>query len=559
MHTIGRYHLQEEIARGGNGVVYRARDPIAQRPVAIKVLRASTEVSAKRFLREARTLSRLRHAHVVQVYDCGVHTDGSPYMALEFVDGDSLQQVLRRCGPLDSDDVVRLGITLAETVHACHQAGVLHRDLKPDNILIDRDGVLRVTDFGLARDADPAAPAGTQLSKEGLYLGTPGYAPPEQACGALDSIGPPADVYGVGATLFTLLTGERVYSLSGVEDLVRLVEKPAPYPSRLNPAVPAWLDPVIRRCLHPDPSQRYASAVEIADALREGSRTAGQTPPSRLRTPALVLVALLAGGGIVLAAQSVFGPDPVTVAEAVLPPPTLPTLPVSAAAEPAPAAAEPAPPAPQSPPAPADPEPVDVGSEADAIFGRAMTKLSERDYQGAFEDFDRVFTLQPTRASAIYHRGTARMRLGDLDGALRDWSETIEIAPNHSMAYGSRAAIYEGRQDFAAALAEWTEVIRIQPDYARGHERRGSARVQLGDDREGISDLTQALLLQPINPLALHNRACAYQNLGNYPAAIADYQEALRVDPGGRYVEAIRSALQQALARQQDAQAGDRE
>ncbi|MCA8925657.1 MAG: serine/threonine protein kinase, partial [Planctomycetes bacterium] len=262
---IGPYTVLEQIASGGQGVVFRAQGPDG-RPVALKVLRdrAATGPSArKRFAIEVGALARLRHPHVVSILGAGEH-EGCPWLALEFVEGESLQERLRRGGPLPVDEAIELATQLAQALSYVHACGVLHRDLKPDNVLL-RKGAALLTDFGLARDEDFAE---SRLSRTGVLMGTPGYWAPEQAQGDKHAIGETTDVYGLGAVLYACLTGRapvEADSLQAHLEPQRVQQIPAP--RVLRSEVPHWLSQLCARCLSEAPRDRPPSVEAVARAL----------------------------------------------------------------------------------------------------------------------------------------------------------------------------------------------------------------------------------------------------------------------------------------------------
>jgi len=302
VQQLGRYQVVREIARGGMGVVYAAVDPASGRRVAIKVVRSGRAGPKlhKRFGREAEALARVEHPGVVQVFEVGVDPQGSPYLVLEWVEGTSLQRRLSLGGALSVDDAVERVSRLCEAVEACHQAGVLHRDLKPDNVLVAADGTLKLTDFGLARDVDPSL-SRTQLTETGKFLGTPGYWAPEQAMGQLDRVGVRSDVYGLGATLFALLTGEPPQGGTTMAEILDMVTEERPAPSTLNPVVPRWLDVVVGRALAIRPEDRFPSAAALAEALRAPGAEAASAPRSGRVLIALgVLLTGLAASGVLI-------------------------------------------------------------------------------------------------------------------------------------------------------------------------------------------------------------------------------------------------------------------
>ena len=363
---FGPYEVLGELGRGGLGVVYRARHPRTGGEVALKVLLDPDPRGKARFQREARTAARLRHPGIVSVQDLG-EEDGRPYLVMELVEGESLASRLRR-GPLAEEEAARLGAELAEALACAHAAGVLHRDVKPANVLIDRTGRARLTDFGLAREQLEGA---ERLTRTGVMLGTPGYMAPEQMDDA-SRAGPPADVYGLGASLYQLLTGSPPFVMETLSSLVNAVlnRPPAP-PSVLRPGLDARLDRLCLACLAKDPAER-PTAADLARALSEWRRARRAAPVKAARggAPAVwVGLAIVACGGAGALAV-VLGARPRASAHPAQPPPPGPRPPepppaVATAPPPAPEAPlvpeappeETAAPAEQPPPAPAEPYP----------------------------------------------------------------------------------------------------------------------------------------------------------------------------------------------------------
>ena len=265
----------ELLGRGGMGVVYRARQLALGRQVALKMIQTGGDKHyAARLRAEASALARLQHPNIVQIHELGEH-DGQPFLLLEYLDGGTLRQ---RCGkPQEPRDAAMLVQTLADAVHSAHQQGITHRDLKPANVLLTRDGVPKITDFGLARlDALPAELGASQggaipdaLTGSGQLLGTPHYMAPEQADRRLGQVGPAADVYALGVILYELLTGRPPFDGPTALDVVRrLLGEEALSPSRLQPGVPRDLVTICLHCLEKESRKRYASALDLREDLR---------------------------------------------------------------------------------------------------------------------------------------------------------------------------------------------------------------------------------------------------------------------------------------------------
>ena len=259
------YEILEELGRGGMGVVYKARQQGLNRVVAFKMVLAgghASDADLARFRAEAEAIAQLRHPNIVQVYEVGEHS-GLPYFSLEFCPGGSLERKLNGT-PLSSREAADLVGKLARAVHEAHQKGILHRDLKPANVLVGEEGTPKVTDFGLAKRLDGLS----GQTASGAVLGTPSYMAPEQAGGKTKEIGPAADIYGLGATLYELLTGRPPFrAATPLDTLVQVLENdPAPL-RLLNPQVDRDLETICLKCLEKDPGHRYASARLLAEDL----------------------------------------------------------------------------------------------------------------------------------------------------------------------------------------------------------------------------------------------------------------------------------------------------
>ncbi|HXJ58546.1 MAG TPA: tetratricopeptide repeat protein [Verrucomicrobiae bacterium] len=269
--AFGDYELIEEIARGGMGVVYRARQLSLNRTVAVKLIlsgQLAGPADVQRFRREAEAAANLQHPNIVAIHEVGEH-QGHQYFSMDYVAGNNLAALVRE-GPLPAARAAGLVKTIAEAIHYAHTKGVLHRDLKPGNVLLDEHGQPRVTDFGLAkRLSDPElATRNSELTVSGQVLGTPSFMPPEQALGKREQIGPACDVYSLGAILYCLLTARAPFVGQSLEETLALVLGDDPVaPRRLNPAVARDLETICLKCLEKEPARRYATAQLLAQDL----------------------------------------------------------------------------------------------------------------------------------------------------------------------------------------------------------------------------------------------------------------------------------------------------
>ncbi|MBN1484697.1 MAG: Stk1 family PASTA domain-containing Ser/Thr kinase [Chloroflexia bacterium] len=294
-----RYELESVAGQGGMALVYRARDRILGRPVAIKVLRpeySSSETFVKRFQREARAAANLTHPNIVSVYDVGQEGD-QHYFVMEYIQGPTLKQVIRDRAPLPVDMALRIAESVCAALEYAHRQGIIHRDIKPQNILLREDAdVVKVTDFGIAQSIlDP------ETTAERLAMGTVKYISPEQARGV--DVHPQSDLYSLGVVLYEMLTGRQPFEGdSPVSIALQHVEAEPLPPRRLNPALPPNVEGIVLRALAKDPRARFDSARDMRMALEyyrlAGSEMTGLIPqpgavsprpaPARVQAPAAV-------------------------------------------------------------------------------------------------------------------------------------------------------------------------------------------------------------------------------------------------------------------------------
>ncbi len=328
---IGRYIDLHILGRGGMGAVYRGYDPELDRPVAVKVMLHSTPDFVARFRREAQAIARLTHGNVVQVFDFGVDTENNPYFVMELVEGTPLDALLKDRGRLPTADAIEIARQSALGLAAAHRAGIIHRDVKPSNLIVDARGGVKIVDFGIAR-----ASSGAQLTTAASLMGTPGYMSPEQAQGKPVDLR--ADIYALGLTLFEMVSGTAPFHADDPIALVVMnMQEPLPDLRARPLGLPEELIALIEQMAQKDPNARVQSCDAVVRALEvmqggpnltpglgltapaNASSSSPSVPPTNVyqlptdhaprRRPALAIGAALAIGGIGVGALLLFGPQ----------------------------------------------------------------------------------------------------------------------------------------------------------------------------------------------------------------------------------------------------------
>lgn len=496
---VGRWELVKLLGRGGMGEVWLGRDAERGEEVAIKRLLSAAPDSdgLLRFQREAQALLRLRDPAVVAWRGAGQDEAGRPWVAMELVRGGTLEDLVIRAGPLPPRRAVELARDLCGGLAAVHASGVLHRDLKPANVLLDEGQRPKLTDFGLTR---PIARGGSQ-TETGAIMGSPGYMPPEQVTGSKEDLGPATDVYGLGAVLFFLLTGQAPFRGESVlRCLESILRDPPPAPSQRRPGVPAALDAIVLRCLSRSPAGRYPSARALQGALQgwlEVERRGGRADRA---ARAWILPAAL--GALAGTVALVVG--------------------LSRYRVPAPA------------PTPVE-EPAAVAEARRALarqfLASARTRGRTGNRQGERADFDQAIALDPWNAQARRDRAFLLSQLGDLPGARADYDQAIALDPGHVTTYCNRAAVREAQGDLKGAIADFGQAIALNPGSTPAYLGRARARTRQGDRPGARADCDRVIELDPQDVQAYRDRAALRKQQGDLGGALADYGRALDLDP----------------------------
>jgi serine/threonine protein kinase/Tfp pilus assembly protein PilF len=504
--SLTRYQPLHALGGGGMGLVYLCHDRQLDRQVAVKLSgggRSADRVDV--LLREARSAARLHHPNICPVFDAAV-SDGVPYLTMAYIDGPTLADELKRCGPCPPDAAARLVRTVAEAMQYAHDQGVVHRDLKPSNILLTPEREPIVTDFGLAVRTDQDTTA------DGTISGTPHYMAPEQAAGDAAKVGPRSDVFALGVILFEMLVGRPPFDGSAREVLAKVQREAVPPVRKVRKDVPKTLERIVAKATARNPKDRFPNMAAFADALTGFLR---QAPPQPKRSrgvlfwvvavPAmlsLLFVTLSCCIGLTLPAiQKLWAPG-VVVHRSGLPTPPTPPVP------------------PGSDPRAAKARVVWVEGEEflnQGQFDEAIAKLDEAitldsaadrpralraeaytlagRYNDAISDIEVLIIRNKADDQWLLRRAELRIRLKRHADAIQDLNYLIDKNPADVPALVARGVVRLGLNELPQAKTDLTRAVQNDPMAAAARYLRGLAKRKLGEEKGAAEDITAALKL----------------------------------------------------------------
>ena len=516
--TLGRYQLLGEIGRGQMGVVYRAFDPKIDRQVAIKTIQMGAMGSSmdsaalrRRFVLEAQTAGRLSHANIATVFDVGEEGD-TTFIAMEYVEGRTLESYLSTTATPRFDETLEILAQIAAGLDAAHAQGVIHRDVKPANILIRADGQVKITDFGIARFS------ATELTQTRTALGTPSYMSPEQLGG--EELDGRTDLYALGVIAFRMLTGEKPYQADEVATLiVKIMQGKTADPIHLNPLLPQASRKVLQRAIARDRAQRFATGAELVAALRKVLLDPAELrrlmelsrhhrPPTWWQRWSPWVAAVLMVIAVVASWLS-FGRHDVVV----MAPEALSDHPLSV-------------------------------SERDTLeeIARAEALVSDGKGEAALRAFDHAWSLAPnvvrlrkaayvqllfTSASEVASRAPAT--------AIQHYARILELSPDYTDVYERLGELHAREEEWEAARDDYLEVLRRQPGRLQARFAYGKVLYHLGRYEEALGEMGVVMEKKPpyLADLRVWRGMC-WERLGNGAKAQLNYRKALDADPQNR-------------------------
>ena len=556
---MGHFRIVERIGKGGMGVVYRAVDERLGRDVALKVLPAAFEADSdrrRRFLREARTAAAVTHPNLITVHEIG-EADSRIFIAMELVTGRTLRRRLDE-GRVPVDEALRIAREVSRGVAVAHDRGVIHRDLKPDNVMLGDDGTVKVLDFGLAkrRASDPQS-ADTQ-TEEGRIVGTPEYMSPEQAAGI--AVDERSDVFALGVTFYELWSGQRPFSGRSSAEVIASVLRDTPKPlRRVAPDVPGDIEAFMVRCLAKSPADRWANARAVLDALNElealstaapgasdaaGAAARGAARSSWLRRSATIVAAALVASGVLALVRS---------RDRHVPPTS--SVPESAAARrPARRLTDWPPPKTSSP-------------EAAAVYAAGLQAFHDGSLEAGLRHMTRATQLDPHFAAAFLRLVLMRAMSGDEQGrralvsalesrALLDARDArflslaqaaMHTPPSRDDAAAKARALAKEMPDDPEAqywaalplpsddeiLAQAARAVALDPTFATVEELRGEVLSNRGDFAGVVAATERCLAISPSAVTCIRLRADAHRELGDCAALAAEARQLITLDPDG--------------------------
>ena len=557
--SVARYRIVRTLGRGSMGLVYLAQDPLLNRQVAIKVVDHGGEGSGgdvlrERLLRDAKAVAILSHPNIVNVFDV-VEEDESAFIVMEYIEGDSLAGYLRKLPLPDPVFSIQILRQMAAALDYAHAKGVIHRDIKPGNVMLGPGGIAKIVDFGIARIGDTRTSTPT-----GFMIGTAAYMSPEQFTSS--GVDGRADQYSLAAVGYEMLTGGTLFGEHVATILAyKAVNEMPPAVTERNAALPSSVDTVLNKALSKSSSDRYGSCGEFAEALHQaisgGTRlptalplnpslapfveVANSPPVKAAATPAPLPVKRSSVGWwasgigvavLVVSALAFFRPweraakPPVETASSQPAPPPAEQPKTEPAASPGTGADAPVPPV-EKPPSVIVPGDGTPTKRPPAVKAPSPAPASEPPAKTLPEKTEKVAPA----FTKTYQRGLEQMRAHEYRTAIETFTRSIALRPEHSPSYYGRGQAHQSLMENDAAIKDYNEAIRLKPDSPLALAGRGICLTRLHRDDEAMLDFERALQLRPETVVALNGRGGVFLRRKQYDRAIRDFTAALSFNP----------------------------
>ncbi len=526
------YEIIRPLGQGGFAAVYEARDRILNRSVAIKELlvqKAADEQAVKRFVQEGRVIATLEHPNIVGLYGMRMEQDKF-YMIMEYIAGGSLRDLLNKYGKMPVDVAINLTIGICEGLAKLHEKGIIHRDIKAENILITMDGRPKVIDFGIAHV--PEAAGGLELTQAGFQPSTLLYSSPEQVQG--EKLDARSDVYQIGQLLYYMLAGQHYIDIDTLEKQaltdsgknqfrshaklyqlleIAICEEMPQGLAQLWREVGA-LAGVVETTMAKNKADRFKDADELAATLKTMEVHAG---PETDKTDEMGLqdARFYNKRGLSHVSTRNYEQAIVEYSRAIK---------------------------------------LDE-HYAEAYSNRSTAHILMSNYGEAVADCNRALKLAPNFVSCYVNRGIAYTGLRDYEKALADYDKALELTPKNAYAYFNRGNTYLWMTQYEDAIADYDQALTFDPDFLAAYVNRGVVYTELKDSQQALADFDQAILLNPEYVYAYFNRANMYRDLQKHEEAVADYSKVIELNPEHRFAYENRGDSLAALGK--DEQASD--
>ena len=500
--TIGRYHIIEELGRGGMGVVYHGHDPMLNRPAAIKILSqqlVQNPEAKERFIREAQAAARLNHPNITGIHDINEH-EGIYYLVFEFISGQALDKILKAMQgrPMPVLEALQIFVPMAQALNYAHEHGIVHRDVKPGNVMITDDKKVKVCDFGIAW-----VETSQTLTQPGQVVGSVCYFSPEQACG--QKVDRRADIYSLGVVLYEMLCGRVPFMAENMPAIIQMHLTAEPVaPSRHNRMIPEKIEQAILKCLKKDPADRFQNITDLVAALQ-----VDEAPDDLYKTKISPSEAALHN----ILGNNYYKQGKLDLAILEWQKATnLGKLPEAI---------------------------VEYGKAVDlnpnnfvAHYNLGSAFYRKEDLNHSIEEYRKVTVLNPKFAPAYYNLGNGLYKMNKVDAAIEEWQKALILNPQFSEVLYNLGNAYQKKGRKEEAVAHWEKALELDPQFAIALYNIGSIKLEMGDVEGATRMWSKSIEVNPEFAEAHYNMGNMQYERGNIDLAIQEWESATKAKHG---------------------------